>query len=152
MIKKNQRGSLSKSKALLQSFKQQLPKIISFPACWMFAFHCSEWCLCRLWHQKAVLAYICWKQKVCLHSDGPGLKPFLVRHLIWSSQTNPPAKLGTWPCIHNFATQMKMIAITYVNNKLLFKALHLTYILKHVVREESTLVDWIKLNQFNWLN
>lgn len=32
---------------------------------WMFDFHCAEWCMSRVWRQKAVFIFICWQCFFC---------------------------------------------------------------------------------------
>ncbi len=34
----------------------------------MFELHCAEWCMCRVWHSKAVFTFIFWRGKVSLCS------------------------------------------------------------------------------------
>ena len=51
--------------------KDSLHSKMCFSSCfysWMFELLCAEWCICRVWHYKAVFTFICWKWKVSLCS------------------------------------------------------------------------------------
>ena len=42
---------------------------LCFSSCsytWMFELHGGEWCMYRVWHERAVFTFICWKLKVSL--------------------------------------------------------------------------------------
>lgn len=58
---------------------------ISFSLCscsWMFELHCAEWCMCRVWHEKAVIHIHPVKVEIVLIQN-PILKRWACEHDLW---------------------------------------------------------------------
>ena len=53
------------------AFKLPLHSKLCFFSCvfnWMFELHCTEWCMCKVWHWTDVLTSIFWKMFLSAHS------------------------------------------------------------------------------------
>lgn len=61
----------------------RLPRVKSVSSCSYnrtVELHCVEWCMCKVWHQRAAVTFICWKVlfSVCLWFQETGLRAWLV--------------------------------------------------------------------------